>query len=102
MNANVHHIQKVIKGRKKPLEIEIYGQQVLFVYDNIELPVAVKNTNTNDNKLIAKYVLNNPLSLFSLISKYKKHDFFPISFEDNGMSVMVDKTVFNFYAKKVM
>ncbi len=102
MSANVHHIQKVIKGRKKPLEIEIYGQKVLFVYDNIEMHVSIKDINTSNNIILAKYVLINPLSLFSLITKYKKYDFFKISFEDIGLRIMIDNTVFSFCAKKVM
>ena len=74
----------------------------MFVYDNIEMPVSIKDIALCNNRIIAKYILPNPLSLFSLIKKYNKYDFFLISFEDNGMSLIIDKTVFNFCAKKVM
>ena len=99
VNNHINHILRVIKGRKKPLELEIYDDVLLLVYNNIEMPVKILKPSKKTHNLKAKYEIERSL-FFSFIKKYKDMPTIKLTFTDNSLETSVSETLYSLNIKK--
>lgn len=98
INNHINHILRVIKGRKKHLELEIYDDVLLLVYNNIEMPVKILKPSRKTHNLKAKYEIERSL-FFNFIKKYKELPTIQFTFTDNSLKTSVSGATFSFFIK---
>ena len=100
INNHINHILRVIKGRKKHLELEIYDDVLLIVYNNIEMPVKILKPSRKTHNLKAKYKIADRSIFFNFIKKCKDVPIIKLTFTDNSLESFVSGTFFSFDIQK--
>ena len=96
INNHISHILKVIKSRKKPLELEIYDDVLLLVYNDIEMPVKILKPSRKSHNLRAKYKILDKSPFFNFIKKCNDLPTIKLTFTEKSMDASVAGTTFSF------
>lgn len=95
LRKQLSHITKNLKGgRKSILYIEIYEDNIVFVYRNIEMPIKVLNSIGGEHKLRAIYTISDYALLHKLIKKFKNCDTCLLDFYPNSIRIKIGTVQF--------
>ena len=96
LRKQLTHIRKNLnKGPKSALLIEVYDDEVLLVYRNIELPVKLINATESGHRLTAVYKIVNYTLLQRLTEKYEDFQSYTLDLFPNCIKIVVGNSQFN-------
>lgn len=95
LRKQLSHITKNLRGgRKSTLYIEIYEDNIIFVYRNIEMPISVLNHISEEHKLRAIYTISDYALLHKLIKKFNNCDSYLLDFYPNSIRIQIGSVKF--------
>lgn len=96
LRKQLTHIRKNLnKGPKSTLLIEVYDDEVLLVYRNIELPVKLVNATGAGHRLMAVYKIINYTLLQRLTEKYEDFQSYTLDLFPDCIKMGVGNSQFN-------